>query len=164
MIKDVVNILLSDEKVSNFLDGINVPVCIDPSHFGGELKDLLSQLTSSYSYMASLVSDVSYVEEVLVEKIDEQNSLLSSSIKEPYKKITEKQKLILVKREKIKHIEICGVTYNNIYLQDLTWMRCRCSYLKNRVKSILNTVEKSITVGITILSYNKNELANLKLI
>ena len=164
--KNIVSVLSSDEELDNFIVNKikNIPICFDPSYFAGELKDLLSQFTSSYSYISEFLSNITYVEDVIIEKIEEQHSLLSSEIKVPYKKITEKQKSFLVKREKVKHIDICGVHYNNIYLQDLVWMRCRCSYLKNRIKAIQLTIDKSIFVGSTILSYNKIELQQLKMI
>lgn len=161
--KEILKAINSDELVIQFINNITVPTHIEHNSFGGELKDLLSTLTSSYSYISSLGVDVGYIESCFLETVDELVVVKSEKSKSVYSgKHTQKEKVNSVRHKKIYSVIICGQEYKDITIQELTWLQLRVTFLKDKLKAILNTIDKSVFVGVTILSYNKQELIQLK--
>jgi len=161
--KNILDAIQSDESIVKFLSLINIPMHIENNSFGGELKDLLSELTSSYSYISNLGADVGYIESLFSEVI---NELVANETKKSTSvysgKHTQKEKEDRARQRKISSVVICGKEFKSVTIQELIYLKLRVVFLKEKLKAILNTIDKSLFIGNTILAYNKQELIQLK--
>lgn len=164
MIKKFVIAAKTTETIAEYLESIKVPTNIDPSFFAGELKDLLSQLTSSYSFLSSMVDVGNYVVNLLNEGIEFKTNECVKQLQRSSAptQSTKKERTNSVRGLPIGELEICGETvFKKCNIQDIIEYKVRCEYLRDRLKSMMYTIDKSMSVGNTVLSYNKQEMAKL---
>lgn len=164
-VKKIISSCLDDKDLRLYISELPEDIIIEISSSAGELKDKLSQLTSYYAFYSSLFSDAEFVCSLIKEIIEEFGSRLRYDGKTAYKTRTTKGE----KDDKIKFkaevsLDCYGIIFKGRTIQYFRNLSLRTHYFRDIVKSRLSTVDKSISVGNTMLSYEKVELRNLGIV
>ena len=162
MISDILDILPDQKKIDKWIVGIvndaGMPISLDSTIFAGELKDVLSDMTSSYSYFSQLLADAKYIVNYLYEYIDSSVANSSEKLKSPYKgKLTAAEKSEKVRSIKIS-VSILGKNYGTHTIQEIRFWAINAQYIQDYLSAIVDIISKSLYAGSTILAYQRTEL------